>query len=105
MSVLHFVFFPQGVRFVVEYRFDLLEESDPLRLDLQQLNGITATYRVDQRPLPVRHSPYVSQAFLDGEQVATYLTGDFRNELLQGATSEITLRYYELAADRVSVVC
>ncbi|CAA2967337.1 conserved oligomeric Golgi complex subunit 2 [Olea europaea subsp. europaea] len=77
--------------------------------DLKQLKGITATYRVGQRPLPVRHSPYVSgvlrplKAFLDGEQVATYLTGDLRNELLHSATSEITRRYYELAAELVSV--
>ncbi|CAI9757349.1 unnamed protein product [Fraxinus pennsylvanica] len=43
-------------------------------------------------------------AFLDGKRVATYLTGDFRNELLQGATSEITLRYYVFDADCVSVL-
>lgn len=48
---------------------------------------------------------YFLQAFLDGEQVATYLTGDLRNELLHSATSEITRRYYELAAELVSVVC
>lgn len=77
--------------------------------DLRQLKGITATYRVGQRPLPVRHSPYVSgvlrplKAFLDGERVAMYLTGNLRNELLQSATSEITRRYYELAAELVSV--
>ncbi|KAJ0080036.1 hypothetical protein Patl1_24473 [Pistacia atlantica] len=28
--------------------------------DLRQLKGITATYRMTNKPLPVRHSPYVS---------------------------------------------
>ncbi|KAI8000754.1 Conserved oligomeric Golgi complex subunit 2 [Camellia lanceoleosa] len=28
--------------------------------DLKQLKGITATYRMTNKPLPVRHSPYVS---------------------------------------------
>ncbi|XP_059657391.1 conserved oligomeric Golgi complex subunit 2-like [Cornus florida] len=48
--------------------------------DLRQLKGITATYRMTNKPLPVRHSPYVVwilrplKAFLDGERAATYLT-------------------------------
>ncbi|KAK4486144.1 hypothetical protein RD792_008812 [Penstemon davidsonii] len=77
--------------------------------DLRQLKGITATYRMTNKPLPVRHSPYVSgilrplKVFLEGERAATYLTSELRKELLQGATYEITHRYYELAADLVSV--
>ncbi|CAL5375228.1 unnamed protein product [Camellia sinensis] len=77
--------------------------------DLRQLKGITATYRMTNKPLPVRHSPYVSgvlrplKAFLEGERATTYLTRENRNELLQGAAFEITGRYHELAADLVSV--
>eukprot|EP00262_Sarcandra_glabra_P009149 TRINITY_DN2317_c0_g1_i1.p1 TRINITY_DN2317_c0_g1~~TRINITY_DN2317_c0_g1_i1.p1 ORF type:complete len:183 (-),score=33.22 TRINITY_DN2317_c0_g1_i1:52-567(-) len=76
--------------------------------DLRQLKGITATYRMTNKPLPVRHSPYVSgvlrplKAFLDGERSA-YLAREARNELLFGAAERITGRYYELAADLVSV--
>ncbi|KAI3454999.1 hypothetical protein Pfo_011662 [Paulownia fortunei] len=77
--------------------------------DLRQLKGITATYRMTNKPLPVRHSPYVSgvlrplKSFLEGERTATYLTRELRKELLQGAAIEITHRYYELASDLVSV--
>ncbi|KAH7865761.1 hypothetical protein Vadar_010838 [Vaccinium darrowii] len=71
--------------------------------DLKQLKGITATYRMTNKPLPVRHSPYVSgvlhplKTFLDGERATAYLTRDIRDELVQGAALEITVRYYELA--------
>ncbi|KAA8540690.1 hypothetical protein F0562_024391 [Nyssa sinensis] len=76
--------------------------------DLRQLKGITATYRMTNKPLPVRHSPYVSgvlrplKALLDGERAA-YLTREIRNELVQGAAFEITERYHILAADLISV--
>ncbi|KAJ8748117.1 hypothetical protein K2173_012885 [Erythroxylum novogranatense] len=77
--------------------------------DLRQVKGITATYRMTNKPLPVRHSPYVSgvlrplKVFLDGERAMTYLTKDTRNELLHVATTDITGRYYELAAELVNV--
>ncbi|XP_047946948.1 conserved oligomeric Golgi complex subunit 2 [Salvia hispanica] len=77
--------------------------------DLRQIKGITATFRMTNKPLPVRHSPYVSgvlrplKLFLEGKQAATYLTTEHREELLQGTASEITRRYYELASDLVSV--
>ncbi|XP_019171329.1 PREDICTED: conserved oligomeric Golgi complex subunit 2 [Ipomoea nil] len=77
--------------------------------DIRQLKGITATYRMTNKPLPVRHSPYVSgvlrplKTFLDGERATTYLTKELRFELLQGAAFKITDRYYELAADLVNV--
>ncbi|KAK1318996.1 hypothetical protein QJS10_CPB04g00286 [Acorus calamus] len=76
--------------------------------DLRQLKGITTTYRMTNKPPPVRHSPYVSgvlrplKVFLDGER-ATYLTTEARSKLLLGAAERITNRYYELAADLVSV--
>ncbi|EEF51806.1 conserved oligomeric Golgi complex subunit 2 [Ricinus communis] len=77
--------------------------------DLRQVKGISATYRMTNKPLPVRHSPYVSgvlhplKAFLDGERAITYLTKETRKELLVGAATELTSRYYELAAETVSV--
>ncbi|XP_052176732.1 conserved oligomeric Golgi complex subunit 2 [Diospyros lotus] len=77
--------------------------------DLRQLKGITATYRMTNKPLPVRHSPYVSgvlrplKAFLDGEKAATYLAKEIRHEILQGAAFEITGRYHELAVDLVNM--
>jgi hypothetical protein len=52
---------------------------------LRQLKGITATYRMTNKPLPVFHSPYVSgvlqplKAFLEGERTI-YLTEKTRNE-------------------------
>ncbi|KAL8480796.1 hypothetical protein ACS0TY_027359 [Phlomoides rotata] len=77
--------------------------------DLRQVRGITATFRMTNKPLPVRHSLYVSgvlrplKVFLEGERAATYLTSELRKELLQGVAFEITRRYYELASDLVSV--
>ncbi|XP_073295605.1 conserved oligomeric Golgi complex subunit 2-like isoform X2 [Primulina huaijiensis] len=77
--------------------------------DLRQLKGITATCRMTNKPLPVRHSPYVSsvlrplKAFLDGERAVTYLTSELREELLHGTANEITHRYYELAAELINM--
>ncbi|KAE8654776.1 elongation factor 1-delta 1-like isoform X1 [Hibiscus syriacus] len=77
--------------------------------ELRQLKGITATYRMTNKPLPVRHSPYVAgvlrplKTFLDGEQAKKYLTSNARNNVLLGTATDITTRYYELAADLVSV--
>ncbi|KAJ4974413.1 hypothetical protein NE237_007587 [Protea cynaroides] len=77
--------------------------------DLRQLKGITATFRMTNKPLPVRHSPYVSgvlrplKSFLDGERATTYLSEEARKKLLLGTATEITGRYHELAADLVSV--
>ncbi|XP_065873329.1 conserved oligomeric Golgi complex subunit 2 [Euphorbia lathyris] len=77
--------------------------------DLRQVKGITATYRMTNKPLPVRHSPYVTgvlrplKAFLEGERATAYLTKETSNALLLGAATEITGRYYELAAELVSV--
>ncbi|QCD81158.1 conserved oligomeric Golgi complex subunit 2 [Vigna unguiculata] len=94
---------PLVIKAVVE---SLVEKSVE---DLRQMKGITATYRMTNKPLPVRHSPYVSgvlrplKAFLDGERATRYLASDSRSEILHSAATEITDRYYELAADLVSV--
>ncbi|KAL0556983.1 hypothetical protein IC582_005501 [Cucumis melo] len=77
--------------------------------DLRQLKGITATYRMTNKPLPVRHSPYVSgllrplKVLLDGDRASTFLTMETRTALLTDAVTEITSRYYEQAADLVSL--
>ncbi|XP_044486987.1 conserved oligomeric Golgi complex subunit 2 [Mangifera indica] len=77
--------------------------------DLRQLKGITATYRMTNKPLPVRHSPYVSgvlrplKTLLDGERAMTFLTKETKKELLLGAATEITGCYNELAAELISV--
>lgn len=41
---------------------------------------------------------------MDGERATRYLASETRNEILLCAATEITDRYYELAADLVSVV-
>ncbi|XP_073015314.1 conserved oligomeric Golgi complex subunit 2-like isoform X1 [Primulina eburnea] len=108
LSILHGgnslrVLQPQVINLIVE---TLVEKSVE---DLRQLKGITATYRMTNKPLPVRHSPYVSgilrplKAFLEGERAATYLTSELREELLHGAANEITRRYYELAAELINM--
>ncbi|KAM7272348.1 hypothetical protein ACFE04_027011 [Oxalis oulophora] len=77
--------------------------------DLRQLKGITATYRMTNKPLPTRHSPYVTgvlrplKTLIDGERARRYLTDEIRKELLLGAATEITGRYYDLAAELVNV--
>lgn len=94
---------PEAISAIIEV---LVEKSVE---DLRQLKGITATYRMTNKPLPVRHSPYVAgvlrplKTLLDGDRATKYLTGETKNKLLHGAAFEITGRYYELAADLVSV--
>ncbi|KAI3885291.1 hypothetical protein MKW98_002683 [Papaver atlanticum] len=84
----------------------LVEKS---KEDLRQLKGITATYRMTNKPLPVRHSPYVSgvlrplKVFLEGDRAKTYLSAECRKHLLQRASEEITGSYYEQAAELVNV--
>ncbi|CAJ2664222.1 conserved oligomeric Golgi complex subunit 2 [Trifolium pratense] len=94
---------PLVIKAVVE---SLVEKSVE---DLRQMKGITATYRMTNKPLPVRHSPYVAgvlrplKTFLDGERTSRYLASETKKEILLCAATEITDRYYELASDLVSV--
>ncbi|XP_010464008.1 PREDICTED: conserved oligomeric Golgi complex subunit 2-like [Camelina sativa] len=75
---------------------------------LRQLRGITATFMMPNKPLPVRHSPYVIgllrplKDFLEGDKARHYLTHETKEELLLGTVTEISRRYYELAAELVS---
>ncbi|CAN6806200.1 unnamed protein product [Brassica oleracea] len=76
--------------------------------ELSQLKGIAATCMMSNKPLPIRHSPYVVgllrplKAFLEGDKARHYLTHETREELLLGTLTEMTRRYYELAAGRLS---
>ncbi|KAF4361635.1 hypothetical protein F8388_007651 [Cannabis sativa] len=94
---------PLVVKTIVE---TLVEKSVQ---DLKQLKGITATFRMTNKPIPTRHSPYVSgvlrplETFLRGERATKYLTSEIKKELRDRAAAEITSRYYDLAADLVSV--
>ncbi|CAN1802306.1 Conserved oligomeric Golgi complex subunit 2 [Linum perenne] len=85
--------------------------KDKAEEDLKQLKGITATYRMTNKPLPVRHSPYVSGLlrplkvdFLQGERATTYLSDEARKELLVGTAITITDCYSKLAIELVSLV-
>ncbi|PAN44014.1 hypothetical protein PAHAL_9G011300 [Panicum hallii] len=75
--------------------------------DLKHLKGITATYRMANK-LPVRHSPYVSgilhplKVFLEGERV-NYLSEDDKTKLCRGSTDKITVMYYDLVSEVVTV--
>ncbi|CAO2818154.1 unnamed protein product [Amaranthus hypochondriacus] len=77
--------------------------------DLKQLKGISATYRMTNKPLPVRHSPYVTailyplKAFLEGDRATTYLDNSTTKAILRGTALEITKSYYEMASDLVNV--
>ncbi|KAI3919573.1 hypothetical protein MKX01_018396 [Papaver californicum] len=96
---------------VVPRIMDTMTESlvEKSKEDLRQLKGMTATYRMANRALPVRHSPYVSgvllplKVFLEGDRAKTYLSAESRKHLLQRASEEITGSYYEQAAELVNV--
>ncbi|CAL9030799.1 unnamed protein product [Prunus brigantina] len=76
---------------------------------VEQLKGITATYRMTNKPRPVRHSPYVAavvrplKAFWEGERATKYLTSDTKHEVLISAATEITGHYYETADNVISM--
>ncbi|KAK4750699.1 hypothetical protein SAY87_004181 [Trapa incisa] len=83
--------------------------ADKAAEELRQLKGVTATYRMTNKPLPTRHSPYVAgilrplKSVLDGEHAKVYMNMEIKNKLLSDAATEITCRYYELASDLVNV--
>ncbi|KAL5702562.1 Conserved oligomeric Golgi complex subunit 2 [Ranunculus cassubicifolius] len=77
--------------------------------DLRQIKGITATYRMTNKPLPVTHSPYVVgilrplNNFLGGERATTYLTKEARHELILSVTEKITHLYDEKVSEVVDL--
>lgn len=74
---------------------------------LKQAKGITATYRMTNKPPPTRHSAYVSivlqplRAFLDGDRII-YLKEEARKELLGTVVEKINTRYDEQARDIIT---
>ncbi|WZZ38573.1 hypothetical protein YC2023_034832 [Brassica napus] len=97
---------------IIEVIVDKSVEVKPWRNtshnELSQLKGIAATCMMSNKPVPIRHSPYVVgllrplKAFLEGDKARHYLTHETREELLLGTLTEMTRRYYELAAGRLS---
>eukprot|EP00271_Cylindrocystis_brebissonii_P011692 TRINITY_DN29604_c0_g1_i1.p1 TRINITY_DN29604_c0_g1~~TRINITY_DN29604_c0_g1_i1.p1 ORF type:complete len:817 (-),score=155.92 TRINITY_DN29604_c0_g1_i1:242-2692(-) len=75
---------------------------------LGQLKGITATYRMTNKPLPVRHSHYVVgvlqplRAFMEGKR-ASQLSESARKELVSRAVERVTARYDEMARELVTM--
>ncbi|KAJ6339598.1 hypothetical protein OIU77_007534 [Salix suchowensis] len=77
---------------------------------LKDVKAIATTFRMTNKPIPSRHSLYVSglltplkKDFLDMEKHNPYLTKETMNELRHGAATSITGRYYDMVAEIVSV--
>ncbi|MCO5563968.1 hypothetical protein L7F22_017621 [Adiantum nelumboides] len=76
---------------------------------LTQLKSIPTTYRMTNKPLPVRHSSYVSgilhsiKVFLDGEH-ASYLSSEERLQFVLRIAERVTSRFHELARELVTVM-
>ncbi|KAH8486739.1 hypothetical protein Peur_069848 [Populus x canadensis] len=77
---------------------------------LKDVKAIATTFRMTNKPIPTRHSLYVSglltplkKDFLDTEKHSPYLTKETMNELRHGAATAITGRYYDMVAEIVSV--
>ncbi|KAL6496589.1 hypothetical protein OROGR_029847 [Orobanche gracilis] len=94
---------PQVINSIMEI---MVEKSVDV---LEQLKGISATYRMSSKPPPVRHSVYVSQLlrpledFLNGEKATKYLTKETRNELIHRVAFDITTQYHGLATNLVNL--
>ncbi|KAI5569434.1 hypothetical protein BDE02_12G077000 [Populus trichocarpa] len=77
---------------------------------LKDVKAIATTFRMTNKPIPSRHSLYVSgllsplkKDFLDMEKHNPYLTRETVKELRHGAATEITGRYYDMVVEIVSV--
>ena len=76
---------------------------------LKQLKGITATFRMTNKPLPSRHSHFVPgilaplRAFVDSDR-AKALTPASRRELALSVSDGVSARYGEMAAELVTTV-
>ncbi|KAG6753203.1 hypothetical protein POTOM_043250 [Populus tomentosa] len=77
---------------------------------LKDVKAIATTFRMTNKPIPSRHSLYVSgllsplkKDFLDMEKHNPYLTRETIKELRYGAATEITGRYYDMVVEIVSV--
>eukprot|EP00740_Mantoniella_antarctica_P010880 CAMPEP_0181385822 /NCGR_PEP_ID=MMETSP1106-20121128/22779_1 /TAXON_ID=81844 /ORGANISM="Mantoniella antarctica, Strain SL-175" /LENGTH=165 /DNA_ID=CAMNT_0023505937 /DNA_START=41 /DNA_END=534 /DNA_ORIENTATION=+ len=76
---------------------------------LKQLKGITATFRMTNKPLPTRHSHFVPgilaplRAFVGAER-AKALTATSRLELTLAVSDGVSARYGDMAAELVTTV-
>ena len=76
---------------------------------LKQLKGITATFRMTNKPLPTRHSHFVPgilaplRAFVDSDR-AKALTPASRTELALSVSDGVSTRYAEMAGELVTTV-
>ena len=77
---------------------------------LRQIKGITATYRMTNKPAPTRHSHFVPgvtqplRAILDGPRLSATLGADGKRSFAHAVALVVTSRYEELARDLVTTV-
>jgi hypothetical protein len=75
---------------------------------LKQAKGIVATYRMTNRPLPSRYSPYVTsvfqplQTYLEDERYAN-ITKEIQVEIIASVSEKITSQYDVLAREMVTM--
>ena len=94
---------PQLDAFIVKVYVERCVES------LKQLKGITATFRMTNKPMPTRHSHFVPtilaplQAFLDNERTKMF-SKTSRQEIVDKVVDSVSERYAEMASDLVATV-
>jgi hypothetical protein len=77
---------------------------------LRQIKGITATYRMTNKPAPTRHSHFVPgvtqplRAILDGPRLSASLSADAKRSFSHAVALVVTSRYEELARELVTTV-
>lgn len=94
---------PRVDAFIVKVHVDRCFEA------LKQLKGITATFRMTNKPMPTRHSHFVPmilaplQAFLDNERTKT-LSKQSRRDIVVKVLESVSAKYGELARDLLETV-
>lgn len=94
---------PRVDAFIVKVHVDRCTEA------LKQLKGITATFRMTNKPMPTRHSHFVPmilapmQAFLDNER-AKNLSKQSRRDIIVKVLESVSEKYGELARDLLETV-
>mmetsp|Transcript_5380 Transcript_5380/g.19660 ORF Transcript_5380/g.19660 Transcript_5380/m.19660 type:complete len:776 (+) Transcript_5380:188-2515(+) len=74
---------------------------------LKQLRGITAAYRMTNKPVPTRPSPYVAsilqplRGFVDGER-SGYVSREQRGKLVEAVVDLVSVRYEEMAKELIT---
>jgi hypothetical protein len=77
---------------------------------LRQMKGITATYRMTNKPAPTRHSHFVPgvtqplRALLDGPRLSASLSADARRAFAHEVALLVCARYEDMARDLVTTV-